>query len=86
MDEVNADQSLTMAPFSNSTDISVDISGDGGVRKVILNPGDDENKFFPLPGDTVSVHYRGWFENGIQFDSSRDSNKKYTFILGRGKN
>lgn len=34
-------------------------------------------------GQTVSVHYTGWLENGTKFDSSLDRGTPFDFSLGK---
>ncbi|CDR96173.1 peptidylprolyl isomerase, putative [Babesia bigemina] len=59
---------------------SIDLTGDAGVVKTILQEAQSDD--LPENGHEVEVHYTGKLESGIEFDSSRNSTFK--FVLGEG--
>uniref|UniRef100_A0A3Q1MRN5 peptidylprolyl isomerase n=3 Tax=Bos TaxID=9903 RepID=A0A3Q1MRN5_BOVIN len=52
-----------------------------GVQVETISPGD--GRTFPKRGQTCVVHYTGMLEDGKKFDSSRDRNKPFKFVLGK---
>jgi len=54
-----------------------------GVQFVDIVPGRGEAAV--QQGSVVTVHYTGWREDGVQFDSSHDIGRPLTFTLGKGQ-
>jgi hypothetical protein len=61
---------------------TVDVSGDGGILKLITKRGDGQ---VPAKGASISAHYTGKLTDGKKFDSSRDRNSPFSFPLGQGR-
>jgi FKBP-type peptidyl-prolyl cis-trans isomerase len=53
-----------------------------GVKCEVLKEGSGQSV---KKGDTVTVHYTGWLEDGKKFDSSLDRKSPFTFTLGVGQ-
>lgn len=54
---------------------------ESGLKYVILEEGDGEA---PETSQIVVVDYRGWLEDGFQFDNSYDRGAPFEFALGQG--
>lgn len=58
------------------------IALESGLKYAILKEGVGDSA---SDGKIIIVHYSGWLENGLKFDSSRDRNEPFRFTLGRGE-
>jgi FKBP-type peptidyl-prolyl cis-trans isomerase len=59
-----------------------EVTTGSGLKYVDLQEGQGAEA---KPGQTVSVHYTGWLENGTKFDSSHDRRSPFSFALGQGQ-
>ena len=57
------------------------IQTESGLKYKILKDGIGDT---PYPGQTVKVHYTGYFLDGKKFDSSYDRNQPFEFIVSGG--
>lgn len=62
---------------------SKEITTPSGLKYQDIKVGEGKS---PKTGDTVTVHYTGWLKSNDQkFDSSRDRDKPFSFVLGKGQ-
>ena len=73
------------APAAAEDEGFMDLSGDGGVLKKIVQEG-TEDRYPGVEGEEVlSAHYTGTLIDGTKFDSSRDRGKTFKFTIGTGQ-
>ncbi len=51
-----------------------------GIEELDVGTGEEATA-----GRTVVVHYTGWLESGEKFDSSKDRDDPFSFLLGLGQ-
>ena len=64
------------------TDDSTPVTTTSGLKYVDEKAGTGA---LPKSGQTVTVHYTGWLENGKKFDSSVDRGQPFQFTIGVGQ-
>lgn len=78
----NTNQVITQAPTSTMvTPVSEQIL-EGGlkVQDLVIGEGEEVKS-----GDTISIHYKGTLEDGVQFDSSYDRGEPFETQIGVGQ-
>ncbi len=75
---------LTNADFADflNVDLSAMTKTASGLYLQDLQVGTGDEA---VAGATVSVHYEGWLPDGTKFDSSRDRNEAFEFLLAAGR-
>lgn len=69
-------------PFEETRPEGKEITTSSGLQYIDLKVGTGATA---QAGQTVTVHYTGWLENGKKFDSSVDRGKPFSFPLGAGR-
>jgi len=69
-------------PFEENRPEGKEVTTSSGLQYVDLKVGTGATA---QAGQTVTVHYTGWLENGKKFDSSVDRGQPFSFPLGAGR-
>ena len=69
-------------PFEQPAAEGKEITTSSGLQYIDLKVGTGATA---QAGQTVTVHYTGWLENGKTFDSSIDRGQPFSFPLGAGR-
>ena len=79
-----ADTTLTNDDFAPELNVNLDAMTKTGsglyIQDLTVGTGDEATS-----GATVTVHYEGWLSSGTKFDSSRDRDEPFSFLLGAGR-
>jgi FKBP-type peptidyl-prolyl cis-trans isomerase FkpA len=79
--ESQTDTEAPMTEAGGPTPVSGDtVTTESGLQYIVISSGDGPA---PEPGQTVYVHYTGWFTDGGKFDSSLDRGVPFAFPLGQ---
>ena len=69
-------------PFEQAGPEGKEVTTSSGLQYLDLKVGTGATA---QAGQTVTVHYTGWLENGKKFDSSVDRGQPFSFPLGAGR-
>jgi FKBP-type peptidyl-prolyl cis-trans isomerase len=69
-------------PFQETEAGRTEVTTSSGLQYIDLTVGTGATA---QAGQTVTVHYTGWLENGKKFDSSVDRGQPFSFPLGAGR-
>lgn len=69
-------------PFEQVGSQGKEVTTSSGLQYIDLKTGTGATA---QVGQTVTVHYSGWLENGNKFDSSIDRGQPFSFPLGAGR-
>ena len=69
-------------PFEQDGPEGKEVTTSSGLQYIDLKTGTGATA---QAGQTVTVHYSGWLENGNKFDSSIDRGQPFSFPLGAGR-
>jgi FKBP-type peptidyl-prolyl cis-trans isomerase len=69
-------------PFEENRPEGKEVTTSSGLQYIDLTVGTGAPA---RAGQTVTVHYSGWLDNGKKFDSSVDRGQPFSFPLGAGR-
>ena len=76
---------IDIKPIFVDTDFALpgqEVNYDSGLKTIVHKEGTGKN---PIPGDNITVHYKGLLADGTEFDSSHSRGTPFTFIVGQGR-